>query len=114
MARYVRVGAFPSRPMAELAVSYLNANGVDAMVWADDAGGTYPHMALLRGISLRVHEDDAEVAQRLLDEAEATVTEPDVDPVRGALELRPVAKRIIRVAAAAVVAGIAITELVRR
>jgi hypothetical protein len=33
---------FPSRIAAELAAGLLESEGVEAMVAADDAGGTYP------------------------------------------------------------------------
>lgn len=103
------VGAFPSRAMAELAVTYLNANGVDAMVWADDAGGTYPHIALYRGIRLRVRAEDADAARDLLAEAEAA--EAREPAPRHRRPLRPVGVWIVRLAAAAVVAGIAMSVL---
>ena len=115
MPQFSRVGSFPSRPMAELAVTYLHANGIDAMVWADDAGGTYPHLALYRGIALRVREEDAEAARELLAQAdlEAQGTVDSGDP-RANRELRPVAKWIVRIAAALVVAGFVVSEFTSR
>lgn len=113
MPQFSRVGSFPSRPMAELAVTYLNANGIDAMVWADDAGGTYPHLALYRGIALRVREEDAEAARELLAQAELEGAAAHSDPEESR-PLRPVGKWIVRVAAAAIVAGAAISQLPRR
>lgn len=111
MPQFTRVGSFPSRPMAELAVTFLNANGIDAMVWADDAGGTYPHLALYRGIALRVREEDAEAARELLEQAELEAAAvPPADP-EDSRELRPIGKWIVRLAAAAVVAGAAISAL---
>ncbi|HWH33040.1 MAG TPA: hypothetical protein VNU01_10250 [Egibacteraceae bacterium] len=111
MAAFEQVGHFPSRPMAEVAATYLHANGIPATVWADDAGGTYPHVALYRGISLRVPAEDADAARALLAEADAAhalAPEPDAAERR---PLRPVAKWVIRLAAAVVVAGAAISAL---
>lgn len=114
MPRYTRVGSFPSRPMAELAVTYLHANGVDAMVWADDAGGTYPHLALYRGIALRVREEDAEAAQELLAQAELEGAASLGEGPGDRRDPRPVGRWIVRLAAAAIVAGTAISALPRR
>lgn len=113
MAAFERVGHFPSRPMAEVAVTFLHANGIPATVWADDAGGTYPHVALYRGISLSVPADDADAARALLAEADAehAAEPPAGDVAEDARPLRPVARWVIRLAAAVVVAGAAISAL---
>ena len=111
MPQFTRVGTFPSRPMAELAVTFLNANGIDAMVWADDAGGTHPYLSMYRGIALRVREEDAEAARELLEQADREAAmAPPADP-HDRRELRPIGKWIVRLAAAAVVAGLAISAL---
>lgn len=114
MVRYARVGAFANRGLAELALTYLHDNGVDAMVFADDAGGTYPHVALLSGgISLRVREEDEALARELLAQADQGHARLESADDAGA-PLRPAAKWMIRIAAAAVVAGIAMSTLPSR
>ena len=116
MAAFERVGHFPSRPMAEVAATYLHANGIPATVWADDAGGTSPHVALYRGIALSVPSADADAARALLAEADAehAAQPPAEDTTDDSRPLRPVGKWIVRLAAGAVVAGIAISALPRR
>lgn len=71
MIEYARVGSFASRSLAELAVTYLNANGIEAVVVADDAGGQYPSTLSTRGIWLRVPAEDAGAARLLFAEADA-------------------------------------------
>lgn len=115
MTRYTRVGGFANRSMAELAATYLHANGIDAVVQADDAGGTHPHFALAtHGVGLRVREEDADEARELLAVADAqAVGDSSGDPHAGR-ELRPVGKWIVRIAAAAIVAmAVASTVLSR-
>jgi hypothetical protein len=52
--RRVRVDAFPSRALAEVACSALRARGIEAWVIADDAGGA-------GGMSLSLDHQGAEV-----------------------------------------------------
>jgi hypothetical protein len=52
---------------ARLDASVLEANGVDALVSADTAGGAYPSMALLVPVRLLVRAEDAELAAEILD-----------------------------------------------
>jgi hypothetical protein len=56
---------------AELALSVLEAAGIDAMKRADDCGGVRPHL-WLGGIALLVREEDAARADEVLS-TEATV-----------------------------------------
>jgi hypothetical protein len=51
---------------AELAHSALEAAGIDAMIRADDCGGTRPHM-WMGGVQLIVREEDVERAREVLD-----------------------------------------------
>lgn len=48
-ARPVPVGSFPSRPLAQLACSYLQEHGIDAAVQADDGNGTQPEVGFVTG-----------------------------------------------------------------
>lgn len=103
MAEYARVGRFANRNLAELAVTYLNANGIEAVVVADDAGGQYPYLALLgRGIWLRVPAEDAEAARQLFAEAEAQAVAEDGRALRSVERLGPGATWGVRAAAALV------------
>jgi hypothetical protein len=72
--RLETVGNFLNRVDAEIACGALQAAGIEAMVAADDAAGTRPHL-WLSGVGIRVHADDAERAKQILREAENT--QPD-------------------------------------
>lgn len=101
MVEYARVGSFASRNLAELAVTYLNANGIDAVVVADDAGGQYPYLALLgRGIWLRVPAEDADAARQLFAEAESQAVAEDGRPLRAVDRVSPAAAWGLRAIAA--------------
>ena len=65
---------------AGLAASVLEANGVQAQVSADTAGGAYPSMALLFPIRLMVRAADAALALEILDTAVDASTTEDADP----------------------------------
>jgi hypothetical protein len=66
----VEVARFLHRQDAELAESLLEANGIDAIVAADDCGNTYAGVAP-GSIRLLVEADDEERARELLAAAEA-------------------------------------------
>ena len=65
-ARGVAVGSFPSRPVAELARAYLEDNGIDAIVDADDANGTQPEVGFVTGGARVVVAPGAVTAARAL------------------------------------------------
>jgi hypothetical protein len=67
--RLETVGNFLNRVDAEIACGALQAEGIEAMVAADDAAGTRPHL-WLGGVRIRVHADDVERAQQILRDAE--------------------------------------------
>ena len=52
---------------ARLAATILEANGIDAQVHADTAGGAYPSMALVFPVRLLVRAEDAALAAEILD-----------------------------------------------
>lgn len=52
---------------AQLAAAVLVANGIDAEVSADTAGGTIPSIALVFPVRLLVRGTDAALARELLD-----------------------------------------------
>lgn len=66
MARVV-VRRFMSEAEADLAKAILAANGIEASVLRDDAGGMLPSMSLMSEIRLVVAPDDAEAAREVLD-----------------------------------------------
>lgn len=63
-----RVGSFPNRPVAELARAFLAEHDVDAVVSADDGGGTSPEVGFVTGgATLLVAAPHVARAQDLLD-----------------------------------------------
>lgn len=62
----VVVEKFPSRLEAEMAAGLLAAEGIDALVSADDAGGAYPSLQFARGVRLIVASEDETRARELL------------------------------------------------
>ena len=64
----VVVHAFGSRPEADMAVSALDAAGIDAIVQADSGGGMRPHLAWAGvGFQILVREEDLTEARDILD-----------------------------------------------
>jgi hypothetical protein len=72
----VCVRTFGNRQEAELARGALEANGIEATVAADDAGGELPGLSIVHGVGLYVREGDLEAAQQAL---EPTQTESGVE-----------------------------------
>lgn len=66
-ASRVIVKTFHDRIEAELAQSALEAAGIESMLWADDAAGLQPAMALTNGVSVVVRAEDAQEAADILD-----------------------------------------------
>jgi hypothetical protein len=64
----VVVHSFGSRPEADMAVSALDAAGIDAMIQADAGGGMRPHLAWAGvGFQILVRGEDAPAARNVLD-----------------------------------------------
>lgn len=71
------VGSFPNRPVAELARAWLAEHDLDAVVTADDGGGTSPEVGFVTGgASLLVAAHEVDRATELLDELPASVVRP--------------------------------------
>jgi len=66
----VTIRTFLNRPSAEGARMALEAAGIDTLISADDAGGTRPELAVLKGVSILVKEEDAHRAFKILEESE--------------------------------------------
>jgi hypothetical protein len=62
----VAVRTFLTRIEAELARSALEAAEIDAMVDADDAGGTQSGLWLARGVRLLIRAEDIDRAEEIL------------------------------------------------
>jgi hypothetical protein len=73
----VAVRTYANEVEADLAASWLAAEGVDSMVLMDDAGGTLPSFQLMGGVRLVVRAEDEDRAKEILETAER---EADVDP----------------------------------
>jgi hypothetical protein len=66
----VAVRTYPSEVEAELAASWLSAEGVDSAVLADDAGGVLPSLHVMSGVKLVVRAADEDRAREILETAE--------------------------------------------
>ena len=64
--RIVEVANFPSRFEAELAVSFLESAGIQAMGRFGDAFGVVPYYAMIDGFRVCVFEEDLDVAREIL------------------------------------------------
>jgi hypothetical protein len=66
-AKLVKVGTFLSKGEAEIALGALKAEGIEAMITPDDAGGEEPSL-WMGGVTLLARAGDAERAQKILGE----------------------------------------------
>lgn len=71
MSELIPIKAFPTRMDADLAKAVLEANGIGAVVQADDAGGMRPGLGSLQRIRILVAASDAAVALGLLEDPPA-------------------------------------------
>jgi type III secretory pathway lipoprotein EscJ len=63
-----------NRLEANSITALLQANGLDAVLSADDAGGTRPDVGFVQGTRVLVRASDLDDAKRLIDEAEPIPT----------------------------------------
>ena len=71
---------FSNRIEAEMAAGLLESEGIEAMVMADDAGGTYPMLQFIRGVRLMVFkEDEARAKEILAAMAEAGISSSNLE-----------------------------------
>jgi len=63
----VVIRRFQNGAEADLAKAILEANGIEAAVLRDDAGGMIPAMSLMSDLRLVVAPQDAEAAREVLD-----------------------------------------------
>jgi hypothetical protein len=57
---------FYNRIEAEMAAGLLESEGIESMIMADDAGGTYPMLQFIRGVKLLVAPEDEAQAREIL------------------------------------------------
>ena len=69
-ASFMTVGMFGSRPEAQVSRAHLAAEGVEAFVAADDAGGYEPQLGLTNGVRLVVRAEYAALALSILEPAD--------------------------------------------
>ncbi|MEJ2670628.1 MAG: DUF2007 domain-containing protein [Deltaproteobacteria bacterium] len=70
---------FYNRIEAEIAQGILESEGVEAVIMADDAGGTYPMLQFIRGVKLMVAAEDEGRAKEILaamEDGGALIVEP--------------------------------------
>ena len=67
---FMTVGMFASRPEAQVSQARLAAEGVEAIVAADDAGGYEPQLGLTNGVRLMVRTPYAALAMSILEPVE--------------------------------------------
>ena len=60
MTELVRIKMYLNRPIAECARMALEANGIEAIISADDAGGVRPELAMQKGVHILVKKEEAD------------------------------------------------------
>jgi hypothetical protein len=76
----ITVATYRYRFEAEHVMTFLTQNGVDAMLWGDDAGGLNPAMGFVEAFGIRVREDQEELARELIDDFGLAATPPQTEP----------------------------------
>jgi len=72
----VVIRTFSNEIEAEMAISALEAAGIEAVMLRDDCGGVQPAMGWTAGVRLEVSDGDVEAAIEVLDAPAEDVTEP--------------------------------------
>lgn len=67
----VVLATYPNRMVAEMALGVLEAEEIESMILADDAGGAYPMLQFIRGVKLLVAPADKNRAKEILAAMEA-------------------------------------------
>lgn len=58
------------RPVADVIIGALRAQGITCALSTDDAGGNWPHVGYVQGARVLVRAEDAPEARRIIEEAE--------------------------------------------
>jgi hypothetical protein len=70
------IRTFPNEIEAEMAMSALEAAGIEAVIVRDDCGGVQPALSMSAGVRIEVNDEDVEAATEVLD---APAEEPSED-----------------------------------
>jgi len=89
----VIIKKFSSRMEADIAAGLLGSEGIETMVLADDAGGTYPMLQFVRGVRLLVAPEDEDQARRILQDMETGEAAESEWNVRTAATIIPFQKK---------------------
>ena len=73
------VRTFSNEIEAEMAMSALEAAGIESAMKRDDCGGVQPAMGLTGGVQVIVNDEDLEVATEVLEEPVEDMTDEDAD-----------------------------------
>lgn len=73
------VRTFSNEIEAEMAMSALEAAGIESAMKRDDCGGVQPAMGLTGGVQVIVDDEDLEVATEVLEEPVEDMTDGDAD-----------------------------------
>jgi hypothetical protein len=79
---------FPDRELAGMAVSKLQAHGIEAWADSDDCAGMYPNLAVAEGVRLKVWAEDKAIAIAVLD-AKPTPEESEKIEIEAVLATPP-------------------------
>ena len=66
MSGFILVKIYDNRLEADMMKSYLESEGIEVIIQADDAGGMLPTLASLNGVFLFVPEKDVAYAQKII------------------------------------------------
>ena len=77
MSEWQTLETVSSRAEAEMLKSFLEDQGIQAVISGDDAGGMRPELAMTLGIKVLIHGDNLESAKKLLKELEEAEQSPD-------------------------------------
>lgn len=72
----VVIRTFNNEIEAEMAMSALEAAGIESVMLRDDCGGVQPAMGLTAGVRVEVSDGDADAALEVLDAPALDVIEP--------------------------------------
>ncbi len=72
------IATYPNRSAADIARGVLEAEGIDAHIVTDDAGGLHPELAMNQGVNLVVRESEVRHARSILglDEVSTSGSKP--------------------------------------
>lgn len=66
MDDFVLAGEYENRLDADIIKAYLEQEGIESLIQADDGGGTMPYLAFSNGVRIFVLPKDLERAQTIM------------------------------------------------